>query len=65
MFTNKLISTAVLMTLTILALGQGAVSAPQTSFCGAPGDPPCPGISTCCPDPINPTVLRCLTVCTL
>ncbi|KAJ6565908.1 hypothetical protein DFH09DRAFT_1363667, partial [Mycena vulgaris] len=50
--------------LTILVLGQGAMSAPQTNSCGLPYDPPCmthfyqvrsPAHQHCCANlPTNP-----------
>ncbi|KAJ7619032.1 hypothetical protein B0H17DRAFT_1114143 [Mycena rosella] len=41
----KFVSTAIL---TVLVLGQGAMSAPQTGSCGLPYDPPCPAHQHCC-----------------
>ncbi|KAJ7120088.1 hypothetical protein C8R44DRAFT_736944 [Mycena epipterygia] len=60
MFT-KFLSTAILA---ILVLGQGALSVPQNSPCGAEYDPPCPKGQFCCvPGPITVGTPRkpCLT----
>ncbi|KAJ6601762.1 hypothetical protein DFH09DRAFT_1355091 [Mycena vulgaris] len=45
--------------LTILVLGQGAVSAPQTPSCAKANDPPCPAPQRCCKLILNPDISFC------